>query len=39
MDKKLCETTNSCVETMNSKRQVMGKLDGHMVQISACGLV
>ena len=30
MDKQLCETTNICVETMNSKRQVMGKLDDHM---------
>ena len=26
MDKKLGETTDSCVEIMNSKRQVMGKL-------------
>ena len=26
MDKKLGETTNLCVEIMNSKRQVMGKL-------------
>ena len=26
MDKKLCEATNLCVEIMNSKRQVKGKL-------------
>ena len=26
MDKKLGETINQCVEKMNSKRQVMGKL-------------
>ena len=26
MDKKLGETTNLCVEIMNSERQVMGKL-------------
>ena len=26
MDKKLCETTNLCVEIMNSKRQLKGKL-------------
>ena len=26
MDKKLGETTNLCVEIMNNKRQVMGKL-------------
>ena len=32
MDKKLRETTNLCVEIMNNKRQVMGKL-GYMVQI------
>ena len=32
MDEKLRETSNLCVETMNSKRQVKGKLD-HMVQI------
>ena len=32
MDKKLCETSNLCVEIMNSKRQVEGKLD-HVVQI------
>ena len=31
MDKKLRETTNFCVEIMNSKRQVKGKL-GHVVQ-------
>ena len=35
MDKKLLETTNLCVEIMNSKRQVKGKLD-HMVQIRVC---
>ena len=33
MDTKLRETTNLCVEIMNSKRQVRGKL-GHVVQIS-----
>ena len=32
MDKKLRETTNLCVEIMNSKRQVKEKL-GHVVQI------
>ena len=32
MDKKLRETTNSCVEIKNSKRQVEGRL-GHVVQI------
>ena len=32
MDKKLRETTNLCVEIMNRKRQVKGKL-GHVVQI------
>ena len=32
MDKKLRETTNLCVEIMNSKRQVMGKL-GHVVNV------
>ena len=32
MDKKLRETTNLCVEIMNSKRQVKRKL-GHVVQI------
>ena len=32
MDKKLGETTNLCVEIMNSKRQVMGKL-GQVVQL------
>ena len=35
MDKKLRETTNFCVEIMNNKRQVMGKL-GHMVQTRVC---
>ena len=32
MDKKLGETTNLCVEIMNSRRQAKGKL-GHVVQI------
>ena len=32
MDKKLRETTDLCVEIMNSKRQAMGKL-GQVVQI------
>ena len=32
MDKKLLETIIWCVEIMNSKRQVLGKL-GHAVQI------
>ena len=32
MDEKLRETTNLCVEIMNSKRQVVGKL-GHLVQL------
>ena len=32
MDKKLRETTYICVEIMNSKRQVKGKI-GHVVQI------
>ena len=32
MDKKLSETTNLCVEIMNSKLRVTGKL-GHVVQI------
>ena len=35
MDKKLRETTNLCVEILNSKRQVKWKL-GHVVQIRAC---
>ena len=35
VDKKLPETTSLCVEIMNSKRQVKGKLD-HMVQIRVC---
>ena len=35
--KKLRETTNLCVEIMNSKRQVKGKL-GHVVQIRVCRL-
>ena len=33
MDKKLCETTNLCVEIMNSKRQVKVKLGQVHVQI------
>ena len=37
MDKKLRETTKSCEEIMNRKRQVMEKL-GHVVQIRACRL-
>ena len=32
MDKKLGDTTNLCVEIMNSRRQAKGKL-GHVVQI------
>ena len=35
--KKLRETTNLCVEIMNSKRQVKEKL-GHLVQIRVCHL-
>ena len=35
MDQKLRETTNLCVEIMNSKWQVKGKL-GHVVQIRVC---
>ena len=34
MDKKLRETTNLCVEIMNSGPQAYGKL-GHVVQIDA----
>ena len=37
MDKELRETTNLCVEIMNSERQVKGKLD-HVVQIRVCHL-
>ena len=37
MDKKLGETTNLCVEIMNSKRQVTGKLS-HVIQIRVCRL-
>jgi len=37
MDKELRETTYFCVEIMNSKRQVMGKL-GQVVQIRVCRL-
>ena len=35
MTKTLRETTNVCVEIMNSKRQLKGKL-GHVVQIHVC---
>ena len=35
MDKKLRETTNLCVEIMNSKRQVKRKL-AHVVQFRVC---
>ena len=35
MDKKLHETTTLCVEIMNSKLQVKGRL-GHVVQILVC---
>ena len=35
MDKKLRETTNLCVEIMNSKRQVKGELV-HVVQVLSC---
>ena len=38
MDKKLREAANLCVEIMNSKRHVMGKL-GHVVQIRVCHLM
>ena len=31
------DTTNLCVEIMNSKRQVRGKL-GHVVQLRVCRL-
>ena len=37
MDKKFRETTNICVEIMNSKLHVTGKL-GHVVQIRVCRL-
>ena len=37
MDKKFLEASNLCVEIMNSKRQVKGKL-GHVVQIRVCRL-
>ena len=37
MDEKLRETTYLCVEIMNSKRQVKGKLS-HVVQIRVCRL-
>jgi len=37
MDKKLHETTTLCVEIMNSKLQVKGRL-GHVVQILVCRL-
>ena len=35
MDKKLLETGSLCVELMNGKRQLKGKL-GHVVQIRVC---
>ena len=35
MDKKLLESSNLCVEIVNSKRQVKRKL-GHVVQIRVC---
>ena len=35
---KLLETSNLCVETMDSKRQVKGK-PGHVVQIRVCRLM
>ena len=35
---KLRETTNLCVEIMNSKQQVKGKLS-HVVQIHVCRLM
>ena len=38
MEKKLRETTNLCVEIMNSTRQAKGKL-GHVVQISGSARV
>ena len=37
MDKKVSETTNLCVEIMNSKRLVKGKR-GHVIQIRVCCL-
>ena len=37
MNKNLRETTNECVEIMNSKRQVNEKLS-HLVQIRVCRL-
>ena len=37
MDTKMREITNLCVEIMNIKRQVKGKLD-HFVQIYFCRL-
>ena len=38
MDKKLGETTNLCVEIMNSKRQVMGKVAWSRGTIRVCRL-
>ena len=38
MDKKLRETTNLCVEIMNSRRRTKEKL-GHVVQIRVCRLM
>ena len=37
VDEKLGETTDLCVEIINSKRQVTGKLS-HAVQIRVCRL-
>ena len=37
MDKKVSETTNLCVEIMNSKRLVKGKR-GQVIQIHVCRL-
>ena len=37
VDKKFRQTTNLCVEMMNSWREVKGKL-GHQVQIRVCCL-
>ena len=37
LDKKLRETTNLCVEIMNSRRQAEGKL-GRVLQIRVCVL-
>ena len=37
MDKRMRKTTNLCVEIMNRKQQVMGKL-GHVEQVRVCRL-